>query len=510
MNLTPRLLLKKLLVLPDVHHLELIQPMAGTLEFVLLCFLGIAIVSTALALLHQRSNPALARRFALVITPRLSAWVTLGVLPIMTLIVLLGQLVYGSQFGIFPAIVKISPLAGLGLLALWRYRQCECRIAGTIGVLATLGFALPFVNLLEMLHWPERWPFLNPLVPNIYDVQGVVRALIFLVSAVLATGAALLFRGFVWSESRMAEDAPERALTRIWALSLTVLGAVALPALVVWDSAILPVGAQSFHALAMGAPLLVALWLTALLALALLCEPTKLCGAPLVVLLVFTGLACETTRENFIQSTALADKTALVRMQAEIVSATLTQAPVMIYCGQELGEQAMDCEGFSGVDGRTSIFDYWGVKTIQAWSNAGKFDGSLLTSEQKELRNFYQKLLNITLTEKAITDGLMFDLEYANYDNLKFNSHEQYAYFRKFENELLLIVLNFDDKDLDTEVHFPLEAFQYLGLDENQNFKVHNLLNENEKFPLFNLNSKDLFISRIPAWTGKILKLTKM
>ena len=115
----------------------------------------------------------------------------------------------------------------------------------------------------------------------------------------------------------MAEDAPERALTRIWALSLTVLGAVALPALVVWDSAILPVGAQSFHALAMGAPLLVALWLTALLALALLCEPTKLCGAPLVVLLVFTGLACETTRENFIQSTALADKTALVRMQAE-------------------------------------------------------------------------------------------------------------------------------------------------------------------------------------------------
>jgi hypothetical protein len=48
-----------------------------------------------------------------------------------------------------------------------------------------------------------------------------------------------------------------------------------------------------------------------------------------------------------------------------------------------------------------------------------------------------------------------------------------------------------------------------LGLDENQNYKVHNLLNENEKFPLFNLNSKDLFISRIPAWTGKVLKLTK-
>ena len=317
MNLTPRLLLKKLLVLPDAHHLELIQPLAGTLEFVLLCFLGIAIVSTALALVHQQSNPALSRRFALAITPKLSAWITFGVLPIMTLTVLLGQLVYGSQFGIFPAIVKISPLAGLGLLALWRYRQCDCRIAGTIGVLATLGFALPFVNLLEMLHWPERWPVLNPLVPNIYDVQGIVRALIFLASAVLATGAALLFRGFVWSESRIVDDAPERALARIWALILTAVGAVLLPALVVWDSAILPVGAQSVHALAMGAPLVIALWLAALLALAMLCDSTKLCGATLVVLLAFTGLACETMRENFIQSTALADKLALVRMQAE-------------------------------------------------------------------------------------------------------------------------------------------------------------------------------------------------
>ena len=194
---------------------------------------------------------------------------------------------------------------------------------------------------------------------------------------------------------------------------------------------------------------------------------------------------------------------------AMIVSATLTQAPVMIYCGQELGEQAMDCEGFSGVDGRTSIFDYWGVKTIQAWSNGGKFDGKLLTDEQKELRTFYQKLLTITLAEKAITDGLMFDLEYANYDNLKFNTHEQYAYFRKFEDELLLIVLNFDDKHLDTEVRFPIEAFQYLGLAENQNYNVVDLLNETEKFPLFNLNSKELFVTRIPAWTGKILKLTK-
>ena len=193
---------------------------------------------------------------------------------------------------------------------------------------------------------------------------------------------------------------------------------------------------------------------------------------------------------------------------AMIVAATLTQAPVMIYAGQELGELGMDCEGFSGVDGRTTIFDYWGVKSLQAWSNNGKFDGGKLTDEQKELRAFYKKLLNITITEKAITHGQMFDLEFANVDNLKFNTHEQYAYFRKCENELLLIVLNFDDKHLETEVCFPKEAFEYLQLDEGQNYTVSDLLDESNKLPMFTLSTTEPLTLHMPAWKGMILKLT--
>jgi len=194
---------------------------------------------------------------------------------------------------------------------------------------------------------------------------------------------------------------------------------------------------------------------------------------------------------------------------AMIVAATLTQAPVMIYSGQEVGEQGMDCEGFSGVDGRTTIFDYWGVKSIQAWRNKGKFDGKYLTQEQNELRDFYQKLLTITLSEKAITNGIMFDLEYANFNNPKFNTHEQFAYFRKFEDDLLLIVLNFDDKPLDTNVRFPNDAFQFLKLSENENYYVQNLLDVTEIFNLTTLNSYDLFETYMSAWSGKILKFVK-
>jgi glycosidase len=195
---------------------------------------------------------------------------------------------------------------------------------------------------------------------------------------------------------------------------------------------------------------------------------------------------------------------------AMIVAATLTTAPLMIYFGQELGELGMDSEGFSGVDGRTSIFDYWGVKSVQAWTNNGKFDGENLTPAQKELRAFYQKLLNITLTEKAITDGSMYDLEFANFDNPKFNSHEQYAYFRKYEDELLFFVLNFDDKFLDTEVRFPFESFQYLGIEEGTKYNCVNLLEENEIYKPVTLISNKTFNVQMPAWRGKIFKLKQI
>ena len=191
---------------------------------------------------------------------------------------------------------------------------------------------------------------------------------------------------------------------------------------------------------------------------------------------------------------------------AMIVAATLTKAPVMIYFGQELGELGMDSEGFSGVDGRTTIFDYWSVKSIQAWANNGKFDGSLLNEEQRELRAFYQKLLHITLNEKAITDGTMYDLEYAQYPE-RFNKHEQYTYIRKFKNELLLFALNFDDKQVDIDIHIPQEAFEYLNISQDSQYNYVNLLDEDEK-GICTLSSDNDFNTQLNAWKGKIYKLT--
>ncbi|MDR2824899.1 MAG: alpha-amylase [Prevotellaceae bacterium] len=194
---------------------------------------------------------------------------------------------------------------------------------------------------------------------------------------------------------------------------------------------------------------------------------------------------------------------------AMIVSATLTRAPFMLYFGQETGELGMSSEGFSGVDGRTSIFDYCGVSSFQNWTNDGKFDGAKLTDEQRELRNFYKKLNKIALTEKAISQGQMYDLEYANFNNPKFNTHEQFAYIRKFKNEIILVVLNFYDTALETEIRIPHEAFMYFELSEGDRYICRDLLAENEDITEITLTPEKPFCTTIDAWKGKILKLEK-
>lgn len=156
------------------------------------------------------------------------------------------------------------------------------------------------------------------------------------------------------------------------------------------------------------------------------------------------------------------------------VAATLGRNPVLIWAGQELGEKGMDLEGFSGVDGRTSIFDYWGIKSLQAWANHGQFDGAGLTDEQKDLRTFYQRVLCLARDNKALSEGLMYDLEYAQGEG--FDRHEQFTFLRKSDEQVLLVVVNFDDKPRDITVRVPEDAFNYLKQAQFESAKFTNLL----------------------------------
>jgi len=138
-----------------------------------------------------------------------------------------------------------------------------------------------------------------------------------------------------------------------------------------------------------------------------------------------------------------------------VVSALLQQNPLMIYFGQEYGECGMDKEGFSGKDGRTTIFDYWSVPSVVRAAK-GK-----LTADERKLYDIYNKVMNIAASEKAVSQGQMFDLMYVN-DQY----HRQYIFLRKAGAEVLLVVANFDDSIAAVNVTIPAHAFDFLGIKE--------------------------------------------
>ena len=139
-----------------------------------------------------------------------------------------------------------------------------------------------------------------------------------------------------------------------------------------------------------------------------------------------------------------------IALPALVVSATMSKCPFMVYAGQELGEPAADAEGFSGMDGRTTIFDYWSVPTLRRW-HQGK-----PTTDERRLRTLYRKILRLCNSEKTLARGGFFDLMYVNQETL--DTRRQYAYLRHCEGEMTLVVANFSSQALDTVVHIPKHA----------------------------------------------------
>ncbi len=138
------------------------------------------------------------------------------------------------------------------------------------------------------------------------------------------------------------------------------------------------------------------------------------------------------------------------------VSILMNNSPFMIYFGQELGERGMDNEGFSTLDGKTSIFDYWAVNSVRQWLKEGK---------EPPLRRIYNKLMNLALSERAFSRGKFYDLQYANAQNPDYKTYNIYSFLRGEGKELILVVANFAQINLLVSVNIPKEAFAYFNIE---------------------------------------------
>lgn len=185
---------------------------------------------------------------------------------------------------------------------------------------------------------------------------------------------------------------------------------------------------------------------------------------------------------------------------ALIVSALLQQNPFMLYAGEEFGERGMDEEGFSGKDGRTTIFDYWCVDTIRR----GYYDRRKLTKEEKALEAMHSKVLNIATSERAVSEGQFYDLMYVNPLSADFNPQYQYAFLRSTGEETLLVVANFSGEAADIKVNIPQHAFDFLNVREGE-YVANELLSGKEVN--IALSATEAVPVSVPALSGIVIKI---
>jgi glycosidase len=188
----------------------------------------------------------------------------------------------------------------------------------------------------------------------------------------------------------------------------------------------------------------------------------------------------------------------------------ISRAMILVYNGQEVGEPATGAEGFSGDDGRTSIFDYCAMPEFQKWVNHGAYDGGGLSPARSELRAWYAELFQV-LKEPAFERGEFFGLNAANRDRGDFG-HWLYAFLRHDEGsgQVFLCVVNFHpERELVVNIRFSPEAVLWMGrgLPAEYGFKGRFGNHDEIRVPVAVLTEGGLGLGSMPACAAHYYEL---
>ena len=157
------------------------------------------------------------------------------------------------------------------------------------------------------------------------------------------------------------------------------------------------------------------------------------------------------------------------------VSLLINTAPFMVYFGEEVGEKGMDEEGFSGKDGRTTIFDWWSVGSVRRLRkliesgeyrnlSVSKLVKAGLKKEEAEVFCKFAEALRFASSNEIVKNGTTYDLCYCNYGSEGFDKDRHFVFLRNYENHTLLISANFSESAAKMKISIPEHAFEWLGI----------------------------------------------
>ena len=183
------------------------------------------------------------------------------------------------------------------------------------------------------------------------------------------------------------------------------------------------------------------------------------------------------------------------------VSALKSDAPYMLYFGQEVGEDGSEDMGF-GDPSRTSIFDYAGVPAHQRWMNNGKFDGGQLSDNEKALRRFYSKVLNLAAYHPAMGGDMHSLLK--NQVVQSGDGSKVYSFVRTHSQKALLVISNFSETEQQVELNFPISG---TGLPAETTVKAHSLISR-KTIPISRQPHHVKLQISVAAWDAQVIELS--
>ena len=161
------------------------------------------------------------------------------------------------------------------------------------------------------------------------------------------------------------------------------------------------------------------------------------------------------------------------------VSLLLNTAPFMIYFGEEVGEKGMDHEGFSGRDGRTTIFDWWSVDSVRRLrkvieseaylsSDIDELTGQGMSREEAEFFIGFTEVVRFASRDEAVKMGTTYDLCYCNYGSEGFDKDRHFAFLRNYDGHTILVAANFSRTDAHIHIQIPEHAFEWMQIPTTQ------------------------------------------
>ncbi|MDY5857612.1 MAG: alpha-amylase family glycosyl hydrolase [Porphyromonas sp.] len=156
-----------------------------------------------------------------------------------------------------------------------------------------------------------------------------------------------------------------------------------------------------------------------------------------------------------------------------LVAAALSGSqPYLHYFAGELGETGMEAEGYSGLDGRTSIFDYWSLDSLRRLGR--DYRGTGLSPAEATTLDYHRQIFHLAVEHPLLSAGAYHGLNYLQGSG--YNRHRLLSFVRYGSGGFVLVVANFSAESETAELRLDSAVLELLGCSRATVCRVRNLL----------------------------------